>query len=515
MLPSSLRSLHISPEAQDALRRYAPQAVGGGVLVLVGWCIGKFIKTLIDSTKPLPFPGPKGVPFFGMALELDEEKALACMRVWNKQYGKTIAFRVFGTPYVVTQKNDTIRTLMKDRAKGFYVRHFNYLRFLPKSGMFLTEGDQWKANRKAAEPALVESVADKMVPVMSQMSKRMVNCISTLADPSGSIIEWVPHKWFRRCTLDFTLATHYGKDYNLQNPLDMRKAEERDIAYNAVQGFLDAIDYVFKHTPLAPFIQDRYPFKFNPSVAKFYKSIKNVESYSAKIIDDREKELSAGAEPREDVLDKLIKMHKGDLTWNLVSFVLAGSASASATMEWFIYLMCVNREAQDVARKEIDALGKDVTTADDLKKLPYVEACMLEVLRVQSSTPGPLPSVVVAPYSIEGKPVEPGTIVIMMMDEAMRSEERGGETFRPENWFLPGTREINRDLYRDHWAFSTGPRKCPGQAVAVRECVVMAATLLRHFDNMHFTIGYDDVKETMWLNRVPANLKVDMKVREF
>ncbi|EER08443.1 cytochrome p450, putative, partial [Perkinsus marinus ATCC 50983] len=331
---------------------------------------------------------------------------------------------VFSTPYVVTQKPETIRQLMKDRVKGYHMRQFNSLNLLPRSGVFLSEGDHWRLNRKAAEPALSESSADSMVPIMTQMAKRMVNIVSTLADPSGIIDNWVPHQWFRRCTLDFTVATHFGEDYNLQNTLDMRRDKEREIAHKAVQGWMDAIDYVFKHIYLAPIMQDRYPFKLNRSVAEFYSCKKAVVQYSEKIINERTAELKAGATPKTNVLDKLLNMHKGDLTWNLVTFILAGSASASATMEWFVYLM-------------------------------------------------------------------------------------------PENWFLPGTTEINRDLARDHWAFSCGPRKCPGQTLAVKECTIIAAFLLRHFDDIRFTLGYDDVKETMWLNRVPENLRVTMSLRNY
>ncbi|EER10168.1 hypothetical protein Pmar_PMAR024986, partial [Perkinsus marinus ATCC 50983] len=81
------------PELISIVRRYAPRAFGGGALLLASLCVAKFIDTLIKSIKPVPFPGPKGVPFFGMALQLDQEKALACMRVWITQYGKTIGFR--------------------------------------------------------------------------------------------------------------------------------------------------------------------------------------------------------------------------------------------------------------------------------------------------------------------------------------------------------------------------------------------------------------------------------------
>ncbi|KAF4689974.1 hypothetical protein FOZ60_000893 [Perkinsus olseni] len=160
--------------------------------------------------------------------------------------------------------------------------------------------------------------------------------------------------------------------------------------------------------------------------------------------------------------------------------------------------MSVHQEAQKIARAEVDALGKAPTDNGDLDKLRYVEACVLETLRMNNSTPGPLPHVTVEHCVIEGKSVDPGTVLIMMTGEAMKSEE-------PAGWFLPGTKDIDRERARNHWAFTGSPRRCPGQHLAMKECIVMAATLLRHFDDIHFTIGYDNVGEMTYINRVPSS----------
>ncbi|KAF4737294.1 hypothetical protein FOZ63_032491, partial [Perkinsus olseni] len=114
-------------------------------------------------------------------------------------------------------------------------------------------------------------------------------------------------------------------------------------------------------------------------------------------------------------------------------------------------------EAQKIARAEVDALGKAPTDNGDLDKLRYVEACVLETLRMNNSTPGPLPHVTVEHCVIEGKSVDPGTVLIMMTGEAMKSEE--------------------------------------------------------HFDDIHFTIGYDNVDEMTFINHVAVNLQLSMKAR--
>ncbi|KAF4660292.1 hypothetical protein FOZ61_004120 [Perkinsus olseni] len=488
--------------------------IGGGVALLLGAIIGKALKTVADALKPLPFPGPKGVPVFGVVFELDPNTALMRLCDWAKQFGGTYAFRVFSTTFVVIKDSKTIKQILKDSNKGVFMRQMNTLSLLPKSGIFLTDGDAWKYNRRTVDPIIAEPNVRGMVPVMGQMSRRLVNVVSALADSSGNIHNWEPHKLLQLAALDFTVATHFGKDYNLLSPLDPNGSAERENVHKTFQNFLEGFDFILKHIQLGPFIQNRYPFKLNKDVTKFYSAVDNVEKYSKEIIARRQEELKKGATPECNILDKLIFMGKQDLIWNLVTFTLSGGSSVPSTIEWFLYLMCVHPDAQKKARAEVDALGKDPTDNDDLDKLRYVEACVLETLRMNNSTPGPLPYVTVAPYVIEGKEVDVGTVVTLMTGEAMKGEDEGGPEFKPEAWFLPGTRDIDRQRSRNHWAFTGSPRKCPGQYLAMKECVVMAATLLRHFDDFHFTVGYDDVGETTYINRIPVNLRLSMKARQ-
>ncbi|KAF4750558.1 hypothetical protein FOZ62_026779, partial [Perkinsus olseni] len=293
--------------------------IGGGVALLLGVIIGKALKTVADALKPLPFPGPKGVPVFGVAFVLDPNTALMRLCDWAKQFGGTYAFRVFSTTYVVIKDSKTIKQILKDSNKGVFMRQMNTLSLLPKSGIFLTDGDAWKYNRRTVDPIIAEPNVRGMVPIMGQMSRRLANVVSALADPSGNIHNWEPHKLLQLAALDFTVATHFGKDYNLLSPLDTNGSAERENVHKTFQNFLEGFDFILKHIQLGPFIQNRYPFKLNKDVAKFYSAVDNVEKYSKEIIARRQEELKKGAAPECNILDKLIFMGKQDLIWNLVT----------------------------------------------------------------------------------------------------------------------------------------------------------------------------------------------------
>ncbi|EER17866.1 cytochrome p450, putative, partial [Perkinsus marinus ATCC 50983] len=202
-----------------------------------------------------------------------------------------------------------------------------------------------------------------------------------MSDCAGQVHDWEPHGLLQLTALDFTFATHFGKDFNFLSPLDTNGAADREYTLGAFQDFLTGFDFILKHQALGPLLQNRYPNKLSQKVAKFYSSVAKVETSAREIIEQRKKELSEGAEPKCTVLDKLIAEKRLHLTWNLITFTLSGGTSVPSNIEWFLYLMCINQDAQKKARAEVDALGKDPTDNDDLDKLRYVEACVLETLR--------------------------------------------------------------------------------------------------------------------------------------
>ncbi|KAF4703758.1 hypothetical protein FOZ63_017200, partial [Perkinsus olseni] len=125
----------------EILHRYLDPVIKGGGACILGFLFWKIMKIVRHLTKPLPFTGPQGAPMVGVAFELDPNTALTRMRSWIKQYGKTISFRVFTTTFIATANPDTIKKILKDSSKGIIVRQLNTLNLLPKSGMFLTDGD--------------------------------------------------------------------------------------------------------------------------------------------------------------------------------------------------------------------------------------------------------------------------------------------------------------------------------------------------------------------------------------
>ncbi|EER14091.1 cytochrome p450, putative, partial [Perkinsus marinus ATCC 50983] len=55
----------------------------------------------------------------------------------------------------------------------------------------------------------------------------------------------------------------------------------------------------------------------------------------------------------------------------------------------------------------------------------------------------------------------------------------------PERWLVPDGHSIDEKQRDEFLGFGFGPRRCPGQHLAVREAVIIIAILLRNFDEFY------------------------------
>ncbi|KAF4719395.1 hypothetical protein FOZ62_011485, partial [Perkinsus olseni] len=217
---------------------------------------------------------------------------------------------------------------------------------------------------------------------------------------------------------------------------------------------------------------------------------------------------------RHDLLDKLLHLDRDDLRGHLMTlsqtagsasvflnvvcssldlvkrnvevacrFLIAGSETTAMTVAWCLYYFCLYPDIQDKARAEVDQLGHDPQTIEDLEGLSFIECCLLETLRVQPVA-GLLPHECVETTALDGKEIQPGTVVVVMLRKAMTALSEGGTQFKPERWLDRDGSGVDRLRARDHLGFGGGPRQCPGQSMALKEGTILLATVLRRFDRI-------------------------------
>ena len=147
-----------------------------------------------------------------------------------------------------------------------------------------------------------------------------------------------------------------------------------------------------------------------------------------------------------------------------------------------------NAEQLRILRQELDeVLGtKPYPDFNDLMKMPYLERCFHEAMRLYPQPPVYTRRAVVEDkLPLDGLTIEKPGHFGFYFQLTQRSEELGESSleFEPMR-FGPLDRgqpnELNTE-YR-YVPFSAGPRRCPGDKFAVLEGVAIWATMLRRLD---------------------------------
>ncbi|KAF9870671.1 Pisatin demethylase-like protein [Colletotrichum karsti] len=163
----------------------------------------------------------------------------------------------------------------------------------------------------------------------------------------------------------------------------------------------------------------------------------------------------------------------------------AGSDTVSGGLQAFIYYMLRHPNAWNRVRSEIDEAVKtqgicqdEVIQFADTQKLPFLQACFKEALRIFGPVPMGLPRL--APkggITIGDQHFPEGTTLSINPWVIHHSEEFWGpdaSEFNPDRWLRP---EIaSQEKYFIPWG--VGYNSCPGQHIARMEMYKIAATLL-------------------------------------
>jgi cytochrome P450 len=211
-----------------------------------------------------------------------------------------------------------------------------------------------------------------------------------------------------------------------------------------------------------------------------------------------EKDFEAGRAPaccgREILANRASLYSHGltdvDLAWVSGGLVEAGFETSAATLNNLVLQLAANPRAQDTAHEELlRAVGSSrCPRFDDLERLPYIRACVKEMLRMNPIlTPG-IRRYASDDVTYKGFTIPKGTVLLANTSFLHCDPKRYAEPHR----FVP-ERFLDYNLYsseyaamgdpykRDHYTFSIGRRTCPGARIAENSLRIALAGILWAF----------------------------------
>ncbi|KAJ7583576.1 cytochrome P450 [Mycena floridula] len=431
-------------------------------------------------------PIPSG-PLFRYAFLRDD--AHYALDKWAKKYGPLYSFWTGNQLCVVISDAEIARDLLVQcgatfsSRKQYFIKNDIILKNRAVTGS--PYGPKWKQHRRLALQYLTPKTIETNYTNIIEYETRVL--IKSLFDESKrGTVPISPSHYATRFTINVQLALSLGtRTFSTKEPL-IKKIDSLVSEFGDLTGPLNnAVDFI-------PFLK-HLPTPIRRRATKLSKDLREV--YGG-LVQEMRLRHQRGEEIPNCLAKTLIetqeqeKLDDDDVCMLVGVFLLGGIPSASYMIQWFLAFMAAHPDVVDRAHEELDLIvGRDrLPTADDEKSLPYVRAIVKEIQRVNATFWIPTPHYTTADHVYSGKYIPKDTLVLLNCWTLHHNPERYPEplTFNPERYLgnelsCAESSRLAKGLDRDHWAFGSGRRICPGIAAAERELWMAISGLLWAF----------------------------------
>ncbi|KAI3985431.1 hypothetical protein MKX01_033745 [Papaver californicum] len=396
------------------------------------------------------------------------------------------------------------------------------------NGFFVADGETWKEQRLALTSVMhtswfIESSHSVIQDLVHQKLLTLINKLVKLdkiTDLQGLLL---------RFTSDNICLTTFGIDPGCLS------IELPDVPF--IVAFEKAAELSYYRVFTPTFIWKTMRF-FNVGPEKKLKEVSRIVQKSvSEIVTNRKIELrkSGYVNDQSDILSRLIIMKDPNDKQNMkdrfsndmlrdlcLSFILAGRDTTSVALVWFFWLIHEHPHVENIILNEIEVIishrkcdreniNEIVFTADELKKMVYLEAALSETLRLYPSVPHDIKEAREDDVLPNGTAVKKKDLIVYSMYAIGRTEAIWGKDcreFKPERWIKNG-KSVAESQFK-FLAFNAGPRLCVGKQFAYIQMKMVAASILLRYSVI--VIGgqtvVPKVKTTLYMkNGLLANFK--------
>jgi cytochrome P450 len=398
----------------------------------------------------------------------------------------------FFTSYLVNDP-PLIDLVLKERPDDFpkSSRVGEGLRPLLGRSVFVTNGDEWKRQRRIIDPAFEGGRLREIFPAMRAAAEAAVARM-----PEGRIeIE--------------AQTSHAAADVIFRTlfsiPIESEVAAAVFHAFRAHQRTQPILNLA-AFLPL-PAWMPRFHRRATRATAR------EIRRLITELTAARMAEIAEGRAPA-DLATKIMttadpvtgeRFSTAEMVDQVAIFFLAGHETSASALAWAIWLLAAFPEAQERVAAESTGLGA-APSFSDLSKLAFTRDVFREALRLYP----PVPMMVretLREEEFRGRSVRPGSQIVLSPWHLHRHERlwAAPDDFDPGRWQTEAGRESARQAYMP---FSAGPRVCVGAGFAMAEGVLLLSALVGAFrfapveGRTPVPVGYLTVrgKDGIWLD---------------
>ncbi|CAG7828176.1 unnamed protein product, partial [Allacma fusca] len=475
-------------------------------------------KRVLNQWKRLGIPGPEPNFWFGNAKQLPYGRldVLSVLEGMSRKYGRVFGYYIGLRPQLQVTDADIVKEVFVKQFSNFVNRPDAQQ---TEHNLVRLRDNEWKESRKILNPMFTTKKLKQLATMMNEVE----NTLMDILDEKCERKEIIPaYKTAQGLTFQIITKTAFAMDVDCQR-------NENDPLYTSVKAWLA---YPFS---ILIFLMVMFPgiqafFRFflrfetrNKFWGEMHQQIRSIIKYrrvhpevmqgkqdllglmleatSGKhevakelvndILKDEDeidnnsnavKEIPKKSNFAEQLKQEKFLMTDTQIVDNLILFLMAGFDSTSNTLAFALYLLAKHPEIQESAYSEVmNEIGDlEIITAEDCKKLKYLERIIYETLRLFPPVPIFLHRECKETVTIKGFTIPKGTIVETPPWVLHRDPEYWPEpnNFDPDRFAPENQTEVQKFAFAP-WGL--GPRMCIGARFALIEATTALARIIRSF----------------------------------
>lgn len=416
-------------------------------------------------------PGPRDRAFGMRSLRRMQSDFLGFWRDAHERHGDMVYVKFGHLDYYALRHPAQIRDVLVEKAHAFvrWERHVEVLAQLHGQSLLITEGAQWRRQRRMLQPAFNPKRFDAYA---GQVTQAIAEALAAMPGDGATALDF--EHAMNMLAADAILRTMFGARFG-----DRTGGIER-----AVRTLVEA-GYREMFLPFALPAWLPYPGR-------------GAKRAAMTLLDDlvRSHVAARRAAPagQDDLLGMLLAavdeeggeeggamLDDEGVRDQLMTTFLAGHETTAAALTWAGWALAAHPDVADRAAEEVDrVLGGRMPGYADLARLPWLGMVVKEVLRLYSPSPGLLARRALEDVRV-GDYLLPKGSVVSIMSVIPHHDARWfpqPERFDPARFDAAAGRDMPRGAFLP---FGAGPRVCIGSSFAVVEITLALAMLLQRF----------------------------------
>ncbi|KAI1161559.1 cytochrome P450 2D18 [Nemania serpens] len=433
--------------------------------------------------KGLP-PGPSTLPFIGNIHQIPKTGLHLWLSKCARKYGPLLSLKIGPSNVIVLSSGYYMNQLLEKRSLYYSDRPVSYVVGDQVYGgdhpMLMNADERWRLRRKLYFQLLQESRCNKdHLRIVEAETAQMLRDIclepESIMHHPGRFSNSVIMSLVYGIRTPSTETPHYKKLQRIMTELS---------AIGEI-GSTPPVDAI----PFTKYLPERFWRNWRTRTTELRAQVDGLYLSLIERISERRK----AGDRRDSFVDRVID--KEALSWHEIAIMCGnlmegGTDTMATTTLVFLQAMATNPDIQDKAQAEIDSVvdASRAPTWDDFDKLPYITQVIKELLRWRPPAPSAFPHTVTKDDIIDDMKIPANSTVIVNLwglhhDPARYSEPEVFKPSRFEGKTAPASVYANAGDHekRDHYAYGTGRRICPGIHLAERGLFHSVAKILWGF----------------------------------